>query len=128
MTVFARDDPHKFERKMGPYKFASYTRSVLLKPPCQVVRGPDVDVIVPAPKGVYAPPVLVAFHTAHYPSPRTLNFLQAHSSETATKYKPFEFHTLLSTSWKARFCSTEPMASVRIGNDCGNGGVRQSTK
>ena len=28
-----------------------------------------------------------------------------------------------SSSWKARFSSTEPIASVTIGNDCGNGGI-----
>ncbi len=65
-AVFARDDPHEFERKVGPDKLASCAPAVLFEPPLQIVRRSDVDVIVPAAQGIYAPPFITSFQPVTY--------------------------------------------------------------
>ena len=66
VAVPARDDTHEFEWKVCPDEFTSCPPSVFFEPPLQIVRRPDVDIIVSAPQGVYAPIFIAACHTAHY--------------------------------------------------------------
>ena len=63
MAVLAGNDAHKLERKMGPHKFASCPPAMLLEPPRQVVRRPDVDVVTSALQGVDAPPLIALFQS-----------------------------------------------------------------
>lgn len=67
MAVPAVNDAHELERKMGPDEFTSRPPAMFLEPPRQIVRRPDVDVAVAAPQGVYAPPLIVLFHSDRCP-------------------------------------------------------------
>jgi hypothetical protein len=59
--VLARDHPGKLERKVSPDESASCSSSVRLEAPLQVIRRSNINVVVPAPQGVYTPSRMILF-------------------------------------------------------------------